>query len=86
MYALNKDNCFYLSQAFNLLENARQRFPHVCLQHHVQRNIIEKVYNELQIPLPNNNKNQNNKMKYAEDDEDEVDEEVEGAYDDDDMI
>ena len=72
------------------MENARQRFPHVRIQHHVQRQVIEKVYTELQIPLPNNKSNKNNKIKHDDDDddddEDEVDEEVEGAYDDDDMI
>ena len=64
------------------MENARKRFPHIRIQHHIQRKVIEKVYNELQIPLPNNKK-----LNNQGDDDSEVDEEVEGAYDeDDDMI
>ena len=62
------------------MENSRQRFSHVRIQHHLQRKVIERIYTELQMTLPNETKSKINAQ-----DDDEIDEEVEeGGYDDDD--
>ncbi|XP_066914160.1 intraflagellar transport protein 140 homolog isoform X1 [Clytia hemisphaerica] len=82
-------------QAYNLMENMRQRFPHLKIQQYIKRKIIERIYNELQIALPSSNQNngggRNQHRGGARDDsveesEGEIDEEVDEIEDDDDMI
>ena len=71
----------------------RQRFPHLKIQQYIQRKIIERIYNELQIPLPSSNsgggRNQHRggaRDESVEESEGEIDEEVDEIEDDDDMI
>jgi len=74
----------------------RQRFPHLKIQQYISRNIIEKVYTALDVPLPASITNTRNKGgssgltnegSMEESDGEEVAEEMdEDGYDDDDMI
>ena len=70
----------------------RQRNPHLKIQQYIQRKVIERIYTELQIPLPGGGWNQSQhrggggREESLEESDGEIDEEVEEVYDDDDMI